>query len=42
MSYSMFVTLKEKKDVSGEWKFTCQHGEEECVGNLIEVRTLSL
>jgi hypothetical protein len=39
MHASAFVTsLQEEKGISGQWKFTCQHGEQECVGNLIEVR----
>ncbi|XP_062595798.1 gamma-interferon-inducible lysosomal thiol reductase-like [Saccostrea cucullata] len=31
-----YGNARETKDETGQWKFTCQHGEDECVGNLIE------
>ena len=31
-----YGNAKEKKTIFGHWKFECQHGEEECVGNVIE------
>ena len=35
---SSYVSFQERQDpVTHKWKFTCQHGQEECVGNLIEV-----
>ena len=32
---------KEKKK-DGKWAFTCQHGKEECIGNLIETCAIHL
>ncbi|GFR89250.1 gamma-interferon-inducible lysosomal thiol reductase-like [Elysia marginata] len=37
----MFFCLKEKK-VGDKWEFQCQHGEQECIGNLIETCTIAL
>lgn len=31
-----YGNAKESKSPFGKWKFVCQHGKEECVGNLIE------
>ncbi|XP_022333354.2 gamma-interferon-inducible lysosomal thiol reductase-like [Crassostrea virginica] len=37
-----YGNAREEKDASGKWKFTCQHGENECVGNLIETCAIHL
>ena len=41
---SIFATInlfQERKMSGGGWKFECQHGKMECVGNLIEVSNKS-
>lgn len=38
-----YGNAREEKDAaSGKWKYTCQHGEDECVGNLIETCAIHL
>ena len=37
-----YGNAKEKKTIFGHWKFECQHGEEECVGNVIESCVLNI
>ncbi|XP_069106871.1 gamma-interferon-inducible lysosomal thiol reductase-like [Argopecten irradians] len=32
----------EKKTSEGKWQFQCQHGEQECVGNIIDACTISI
>ena len=34
---SLTYIFQESKSSSGRWNFQCQHGKEECIGNLIEV-----
>jgi interferon gamma-inducible protein 30 len=36
-----YGNAQETQLASGLWQFTCQHGDNECVGNLLEVRNLS-
>ena len=35
-----YGNAEETKKADGSWKFTCQHGKHECLGNLIEVNHL--
>ncbi|KAK3087901.1 hypothetical protein FSP39_012291 [Pinctada imbricata] len=37
-----YGNAREQKSGSGKWKFTCQHGKEECIGNLIETCAIHL
>ena len=37
-----YGNAKEKKTIFGHWKFECQHGKEECVGNVIESCALNM
>ncbi|XP_033727013.1 gamma-interferon-inducible lysosomal thiol reductase-like [Pecten maximus] len=32
----------EKKSSEGKWQFQCQHGEQECIGNIIDACTISM
>lgn len=32
--------VPQEKKVGGKWQFQCQHGSEECLGNMIQVRLL--
>lgn len=36
-----FGNARESKGI-GKWKFTCQHGKEECVGNVIETCAINI
>jgi interferon gamma-inducible protein 30 len=33
----LYGNAHESKNPDGTWKFECQHGEPECVGNILEV-----
>lgn len=37
-----YGNAKERKTIFGHWKFNCQHGREECVGNVIETCALNM
>ena len=37
-----YGNANEREGANGEWTFTCQHGENECKGNLVETCMINL
>ncbi|XP_060068154.1 gamma-interferon-inducible lysosomal thiol reductase-like [Ylistrum balloti] len=37
-----FGNAHEKKSSAGKWQFQCQHGEQECIGNIIDACTINI
>ena len=44
LQYAMYPygNAKETQNKDGSWTFQCQHGEKECTGNIIEVKTVKI
>jgi interferon gamma-inducible protein 30 len=42
LTFVSYGNAQEKKDSNGEWDFTCQHGENECRGNLADTCVIYL
>ena len=37
-----YGNANERQEANGTWAFTCQHGEDECKGNLVETCFINL
>jgi interferon gamma-inducible protein 30 len=42
ISFIPYGNAQQQQDGSGQWVFTCQHGDQECTGNIIETCAIKL